>query len=188
MDRDVTQDQAEATPTVGREQLLQVLLRAGVGQVPYKKPPRVCQVFFLLMLAQRSALPGCRAALWGTTGSGGLFFPEYLDIASTCRKTGVRAVVGLRLLEPLKVPSASVLLLLRAFGLCLIMTAAYDFPGRGWAYWDFIHLNSAAKAPEELAGHPRPQESAAGFWGLPTSHVADLGWCHMTTQFGALME
>lgn len=107
MDRDVTQHQAEATRTIGREQLLQVLLRAGVGQVPYKKPPRVCQVFLLLMLAERSALPGCRAALWGTTGGGGLLFPEHLDIAPTCRKTGVRAVVSLRLLEPPKVPSAS---------------------------------------------------------------------------------
>lgn len=94
MDTDVTQDQAEAAPTVGREELLQVLLGAGVGQVPHKEPPRVSQVFLLLILPERSALPGC-GALRGTMGGGGLLFPEHLDIASTCMKTGVRAAVCL---------------------------------------------------------------------------------------------
>lgn len=160
MDRDDTQDQVEATPTIGREQLLQVLLRAGVGQVPYKKPPRVCQVFLLLMLAERSALPGCGAALWGTVGSGGLLFPEHLDVASTCRKTRVRAVVGL---------------------------SCWSLPRSPQPL--FHRCSEPAVSDHDCSiRFPRPQELAAGFWGLPTTHVADLGWCHMTTQPGALME
>lgn len=110
MDADTTQDQLEAVPTIGREELLQVFLRAGVRQVPHEEPPRVSQVLLLLMFPERAALPGCGAALWGTVGRGGLL-PEDLDITSTCTKTGVMAV-GARGWPSLpRVPLATALLL-----------------------------------------------------------------------------
>lgn len=91
MEANPTQDQVDAAPTIGREQLFQVFLGAGVGQVPHKEPPRVGQVLLLLMFPERAALPRCGAALWGTVGLGGLF-PEDLNIASTYMKTGVMPV------------------------------------------------------------------------------------------------
>ena len=92
MEANPTQDQVDAAPTMGREQLLQVFLGAGVGQVPHEEPPGVGQVFLLLMFPERAALPGCgAAALWGTVGLGGLL-PEDLNIASTYMKTGAMPV------------------------------------------------------------------------------------------------
>lgn len=182
MDRDVTQDQAEAAPTVGREELLQVLLGAGVGQVPHKEPPRVSQVFLLLILPERSALPG-HGTLWGTTGSGGLLFPEHLDIASTCMKTGARAAVCLpRSPQPLLCCSSE-----PVAPTCDCVCSAW-FPR---IELDSLGLHSpwqCSQGPEELEGYPRPQELAIGYWDLPITPVADLGWRHMTTHPGVLME
>lgn len=72
------------TPTVGGEELLQVLLGAGVGQVAHKESPRVSQVLLLLVLPERPTLPGSGAVLQRPLGHRDMLLPEHLDIAATC--------------------------------------------------------------------------------------------------------
>lgn len=80
------------TPTEFGEELLQVLLGAGIGQVSYEEPPRVGQVLLLFVLPEGPALPGFGAILRGPLGRSDVLFPEYLDVAPTCRRRGVRAL------------------------------------------------------------------------------------------------
>lgn len=98
--------------TVSGEELLQVLLRARVGQVSHKEPPGVTQVFFLFILPKSPALPGFAAVLQGPFGQGNALFPEYLDVAPTCARGGVPALgAGLELASNswLVIPNSSLL-------------------------------------------------------------------------------
>lgn len=164
-----TQDQVDTAPTIGREQLLQVFLGAGVGQVPHEEPPGVGQVLLLLMFPERAALPGCgAAALWGTVGLGGLL-SEDLNIASTYMKTGAMPVCASSWLSFPRVSLASALLLFRACVSVDVLSVADCSPGCSWIHWDLAGLGSAATAPRSLQGHSRLQEPAAAFWDLPSS-------------------
>lgn len=80
--------------TVGREELLQVLLGTGVRQIAHKEAPRVCQVLLLLVLPQGPASPGCCPTSSGPRGSGwGALVPEHFDIAPAWGE-GVRDGMG----------------------------------------------------------------------------------------------
>lgn len=74
-------------PTEFGEELLQVLLSAGVGQVSDEEPPRVGQVLLLFILPEGSALPGSGTTLQGRLGRRDVLFPEYLNVAPACRRT-----------------------------------------------------------------------------------------------------
>ena len=75
-------------PTVSGEELLQVLLRAGIGQVPHEEPPGVSQVLLLFVLPERPALPGFGTILQGRLGRRDIPFPEHFDVASTWAREG----------------------------------------------------------------------------------------------------
>lgn len=67
--------------TIFGEELLQILLGAGVGQVPYKEPSGLGQVLLLFVLPEHPALPGFGGILWRNIGGGDVLFPEHLDVA-----------------------------------------------------------------------------------------------------------
>lgn len=106
----------EATPpTVSGEELLQVLLRAAVGQVSHKEPPGVGQVLLLFVLPERPALPGFGTILQGCLGRGDIPFPEHLDVASTWARKGCQGLAGGRP-GTSQLPDSSLLLPSRGHG------------------------------------------------------------------------